>query len=303
MNNNLLIAESLVEIANKGRVGYSSSSSDYIFMHHEHIKQLEKKDIFKSLLALTDIGVIELEDKEKYQLEGLEDVDWFDVRFNKEMLVKYVDVVRNEKFFSALKQDYTAKEILSSLKFLEQSIDRPVNISDLPRAKYFLREVIRKIGSYTNLVEIEESLEADVDYSDGMSHFVGASFVPTTVKVLNIKEFKRFSQKIKKEAANEHNARIKKLLSKNRPVEWRCVECFRFLGRLNDRAFISNLLNNFLVNSFKACKKCRTKNYFHITDDGKVKFKSSEKEFEDAIEKKLPKAVTLKGVDITRRDV
>jgi len=73
--------------------------------------------------------------------------------------------------------------------------------------------------------------------------------------------------------------RIKLFLKNNSAgVNWRCANCGHFLKeRLEKEKQIADYLNDFYIQKFKVCYKCRKRNYFSINQNGEIKFLITEK--------------------------
>lgn len=279
-NKNLFLAE---KIFNK--IDSADNADREITIFPKNIPELTEEEIRTSLRTLKRRGAINFSEED----QNFESYPR-DISPNKNGLKKFIETTNDEFLGMKFNQKKFIQTALITLQILTDAEEKIVNLENFEKIGL---NIIDWIEDYSYIVRIREKLEADVDYSDGVVQFEGASYQPQAIDILDQARIEQLREKVFSQVAKNYLEKIRLLLNGVEKIDWRCVTCCRFFESLFDPSRITVLLNQFIVNHFMSCNRCRTKNYFTISQKGKIKFLSSEGTFEDLIRDKHPRSLTF----------
>lgn len=273
-NNNLLVAQKIVSLmSDKNRPHFAKK--DFV-LDPDDLPELRNKEIEQVLITLS---------KKLLNFLNREDIDYstggykyFKIEPNKRALKIFIKTANNNK--STLKV-ICSNEISSVLKIFEiiqkkrtktngNPIDH-INIKEFSNISDAIK-ILYQISLYSDAIDIIEEYEADFDEVDGIIKPTGAFPYPDHIDITSKQVLNKLFDEIKKVIEKQNVKKISLMLKKHKALDWRCKNCGRFLGRIDDKKTINGFLNEFSLGKYKACHKCREKNYFNIDDKGEITF-------------------------------
>ncbi|MDD3284365.1 MAG: hypothetical protein PHZ07_02110 [Patescibacteria group bacterium] len=268
-NKNLLIAEKLLLIINRDEKKFLNT----ITIEPKDFPKLTIDEIVDILKRLEERKLIKFEDEDdKYDTYNLK---YIHLSYNKKELDKFIKISKN-KYYGLLKKysgqngrNYILETLTLILKF--KTSKGAIDFANIGN-KY--KEICLWLADYSGAIKILYKNEPDVEFGETKRpQILGISEVPTKFIILNVSVLENLNNNIRKEIITPQVGKIKLLLKNNPEVDWRCAECKHFLKeKLNNEKQISDYLNNFRINKFKVCYKCRKENYFSINKQGVIKF-------------------------------
>lgn len=124
------------------------------------------------------------------------------------------------------------------------------------------------LEDYSGLVSISREIKPVVVYDLG--RYESQNLDPEINTVELTKEIEQATRILKLFQKSLHNHYEERLTVKL-PLRWVCIPNKHFIDEL-DYDKLAKYQDDFFVGKYRACGKCRSKNYFHIEKDGKVTF-------------------------------
>ncbi len=291
-NKNLWVAEKLLEITIEKP--YLVSNGNAITLELEDIFELSNAEIVESLKRLEDREVVSFDDEEdKYDIDSLKYIDLY---FKKDKLVEFIETSKDRLY--RLTAGYKKKELNHLLEVLAlflkfKSSKNPVDFSELDHKHIGMA---LWIADYSGALSIIYEGEPDVEWKGVKRPYIlGISEVPKKFLVVNAPIIQRIEREIRQLVIMPQRKRIKLFLKNNdSEIDWKCANCNHFLKiKLKKEEQIANHLNDFYIHKFRICYKCRKRNLFHLTTEGKIKFSTTKKRLFGKKESLEEKAIKL----------
>lgn len=283
-NRNLFVAENIKKIIEREPSQLTACEEEpweeegKIYLGIEKYGELNKLEFAHCLQALRRRQAIffnhESNSNPFYYEEDLMDEvanQWFTP--NLEKLNEFIVLSRDKFYGFQIDNKEELKNILETLNFiLLNNANSIIKLANKDRKHI---ETIELIADYTDYVGLTYTLEADFDYNKetGQADPVGAYPVLEYCKIWNAYALEELRQELLNLFSKEYKNPVKLFLTNNKGAKWRCVKCGRFLDDLDRGEKIKKYLENFFTERFKACYKCRKKNYFEINERGEIFFK------------------------------
>jgi len=268
-NKNLLVAEKLSLIIDRDKKQFLNTAT----IERKDFPKMTIDEVVDILKRFEERKIIKFEDEEdKYDTYNLQ---YIHLSYNKKELDKFIKISK-DKYCGLLKKysgqngrNYILETLTLILKF--KTSKEAIDFSGIGN-KY--KEICLWLADYSGALKILYKSEPDVEFGETKRpQILGISEIPTKFMILNISVLENLNNNIRKEIITPQIEKIKLFLKNNSEVNWRCAKCNHFFKeKLDNEKQISDYLNNFRINKFKVCHKCREKNYFSINKQGKIKF-------------------------------
>jgi len=285
-NKNLLVAEELLRIIAENPPAMKTNG--IIWLTPKMIPALSINEIANCLIALERRKALKFINKEDID-DIFNDIEIFDVIPDRIMLCKFIKTARSEVYGINLKDKEWLKDVLKALyALINAKLDKRNQIKFSELGEEYI-ETFEYIADYSGVIKVIYELEADFEReADGRIYVLGAYKDAKSVKILNNSKIKELNKKIRKRIESFYEKQVSRLFNSKKIIEWRCVNCGRFFDTITNKKQMMNYLNDFFIDKFKICYKCRKRNYFLITQKGEIKFSLVKPK------KRIPKFLKLK---------
>lgn len=195
-----------------------------------------------------------------------------DIILDKVRIREFTKIAKNILYGIHMENKEQIREILETLYTLTNSkLDKDDQVK-LSKIGFKHAQTLEWIADYSGIIKVIYELEADFNHSEGRTRLLGARENPKAVRIMDRRRLEGLHERIRGKVGGSYKQQIDFLLDNKKEIEWRCVNCGRFLDRLTSQKQIINYLNDFIIHKFRICYKCRERNYFSITPAGGITF-------------------------------
>jgi hypothetical protein len=227
---------------------------------------LTTQEALEGFFALERFGALKYE--KKHPKLGNKNYS-FNLTLQPNKIQRFITTAESNIFDFRLSDERYLRILLLAIEMLINSDDKVIELGD-----FYQRVLVNNSYEVTNLYEI---LQKVADFSSAILIQKKSELNPKFSGIGNIvikdrEELETILGAIKKKVKDVNKNNVNIFLKENKKLEWLCRGCERWFGSFSSEQEIIRLLDGFSNGKYKNCHKCRSKNFFTISPNGKIKF-------------------------------